>query len=160
MRPRALSNALFNCIVQPTGGNGVRPASGPGARLRDQRTVRHSREGSMRGWHRNVVRVLAATSVVATLAGGSAMAASAQAPKKPLANHANGHGLKFMGTTNVRQLLANSKPASSASDPRAAGVRIRPYLSPKGTTAPRGTSSGVANPKTVPVVPSNVSAYD
>jgi hypothetical protein len=102
--------------------------------------------------------VLAATSVVATLAGGTALAAT---PQKVQGSSLHGNGLKFLGTQNVRQLAAREQRAPASSDTRAAGgYNVRPVLSPKRANTTGLPSGRVANPRGLPIVPSNVSSYD
>lgn len=111
----------------------------------------------MKGWHRSVVRVLAATSVVATLAGGTALATTTT---KAQGNGAQGTALRFMGTTNVRQLEAQATRAPASSDNNNVGLQMRRDLDPKSANTrglPRGSVSSGHN---VPSSPSVVQAYD
>jgi hypothetical protein len=96
--------------------------------------------------------------VVGTLGAGSTVAATASTHVSGLRGTLHNSSIKFLGTTNVRQLVAQEKRGTSSTDTNST-VRQRPNLSPKAESSKPATAN-VANPKGLPVVPSDIQAYD
>jgi hypothetical protein len=109
--------------------------------------------------HRTLVGLMAAAAFAATIATGTAFAGTSTAAA---VGSSQGHSLRYLGTTNVRQLAAQARPAPASSDTRASGgLSARRNLSPKASSA-TSSSSGVANPRGLPLTkaPAGASPYD